>query len=63
MMMMHVINLLHVTMRYSYRCGYVLQPKCLNDPAYDPFDKGSLTNVKPMVISLIVSACILSDDT
>jgi len=38
-----------------FRCGYVLQPHCLNDPIYDPFDKRSLVGVNPMTISLTVS--------
>ncbi|XP_067931452.1 1-phosphatidylinositol 4,5-bisphosphate phosphodiesterase gamma-1-like [Watersipora subatra] len=35
-------------------CGYVHQPRCLNDTIYDPFQKRSLANVDPMTISLII---------
>jgi len=41
------------------RCGYVLQPECMRHPAYDPYDKHSLSRVSPPIepvhISLVVS--------
>jgi len=41
------------------RCGYVLQPDCMRHPAYDPYDKQSLSRVNPPVepvhVSLLVS--------
>jgi len=41
------------------RCGYVLQPECMRHPAYDPYDKDSLSRLSPPIepvhISLVVS--------
>ena len=38
------------------KCGYVLQPDCLRDPAHNPFDKSVLSGVEPVTITLTVSS-------
>ncbi|ELT93720.1 hypothetical protein CAPTEDRAFT_161456, partial [Capitella teleta] len=35
-------------------CGYVLQPKCMRHPKYDPYDKTTLTAVQPLTISVAI---------
>lgn len=35
-------------------CGYVLQPKCMRHPNYDPYDKTTLKDVQPVTISVTI---------
>lgn len=37
------------------RCGYVLQPECMRNPKYNPFDKQTLANVDPITLGITVS--------
>lgn len=37
------------------RCGYVLQPECLRNQGYDPYNKKTLpVSVEPLTISITV---------
>ena len=39
---------------FCFRCGYVLQPECMRNEDYSPFDKKSI-RVDPLTISINVS--------
>lgn len=37
------------------RCGYVLQPECMRNPKYNPYDKHTLTGVDPITLCITVN--------
>lgn len=37
------------------RCGYLLQPECMRQESYNPYDKKCLKDVEPITVSLTVS--------
>lgn len=38
------------------RCGYVLQPECMRNSKYNPFDKQTLVNIEPVTLCIAVRA-------
>lgn len=46
--------------RQNGACGYVLQPKCIREDNYNPFERAKLSqSVEPVSLSLHVCICSL----